>query len=189
MIENRAKSVMEKRSPLKSVVPDRLVPSVVLFCRIAVSETKEEVTKKHSNKLRNLSKEQERPLFDVYETVKLVELEEIPPKYVMDTLALGPNNSILDKFSPKDMLAELDILLKQCEISKVTAQSINDINAATMKYIKACSKQKSPRHLIMTKKYLMQNYLAAVSFHKGLGFCVMKQQLYQKKLDDIFQLN
>ncbi len=106
----------------------------------------------------------------------------------MDTLALGPNNSILDKFSPKEMLAELDILLKQCERSNVSSQSINDINAATMKYIKACSKQKSPRNLVMTKKYLMQNDLVAVPFDKGIGFCVMKQKLYQTKLDSILGL-
>ena len=111
-IERHAKTVAEKRSTVQPCVPDSLIPSVVLFCRIAVSATKEEVTKKHSHKLGNLSREQERPLFNVHDTVKLVELDEIPPKYVMDTLALGPNNSILDKFNKKEMLAELDIAEK-----------------------------------------------------------------------------
>ena len=70
---------------------------------------------KHCNKSQNLSKEQERPLFNVHDTVKLIDLDETPPRYVLDTLALGPNNSILDKFNAKEMLAELDILVKKCQ--------------------------------------------------------------------------
>ena len=188
-IEKHAKAVADKRIALQSVVPDKLVPSVVLFCRIEVSNTKEELMEKHSNKLQNLSREQERPLFNVHDTVKLVELDEVPPKYVLDTLALGPNNSILDKFNSKEMLAELDILLKKCQSSQVSSQIINDINAATIKYIKACSNQKSPRSLIMTKKYLMEKDLVAVSFDKGIGFCVMKKSKYREKLDKILSLD
>lgn len=86
------------------------------------------------------------------------------------------------------MLAELDILLKRCADSNTTSQCINDINSATMKYIKACSLQKSPRSLIMTKKYLIEKDLVAVPFDKGVGFCVMKQQLYHSKLDSILGL-
>ncbi len=187
-IEKRAKTVEDRRIALRPVVPDRLVPSVVLFCRIEVSNTKEELVKKHANKLQNLSREQERPLFNTHDTVKLVELDEIPPKYVMDTLALGPNNSIMDKFNPKVMLAELDILLKKCQRSQVPSEIINDINAATTKYIKTCSSQKSPRNLVMTKKYLVGKELVAVPFDKGVGYCVMKQSTYRQKLDNILSL-
>ena len=104
------------------------------------------------------------------------------PQYVLDNLALRPNNSILDKFNSKEMLAELDMLLKNCKHNNVSSEVINDINAATMKYIKACSKQKSPRNLVMTKKYLTENKLMAVPFDKGIGFCVMKVNSYKRSL-------
>ena len=66
---------------------------------------------------------------------------------------------------------------------------INDINAASMKYIQSCSSQKSPRNLIMAKKYLKDNNLVAVPFDKGVGFCVMKEQKYKDKLNDILKLD
>ena len=86
------------------------------------------------------------------------------------------------------MLAELDILVKKCQSSQVASEIINDINAATIKYIKACSRQKTPRNLVMTKKYLMEKDLVAIPFDKGVGFCVMKVSTYRKKLDDILSL-
>ena len=183
-----AETVAEKRSLLKDSLPAKLIPSVILFSRIKISETRKLVANTHSKKLENLSSQQERPLFEVHDTVKLVDLDQNPPQYVLDTLALGPNNSILDKFSQKEMLADLDILLKKCQTDKVASEVINDINAASMKYIKACSKQKSPRHLMMTKKYLTQNNLVAVPFDKGIGFCVMKADCYKSKLNDILKL-
>ena len=81
-------------------------------------------------------------------TVKFVDVDQMPPQYVLDTLALGPNNSILDKFNSKEMLAELDMLLKNFKNNNVSSEVINDINAARMKFIKAYSKQKSPRNLV-----------------------------------------
>ena len=87
------------------------------------------------------------------------------------------------------MLADLDILLKKCQNSNVSTETINDIIEPTMKYIKACSAQKSPRHLVMTKKYLSEHDLLAVPFDKGVGFCIMKVDSYRSKLNDILQLD
>ena len=60
------------------------------------------VRKKHSiklnDKLLRLPEEQERPLFDVNNTVICVHLDRNPPKYAMDILSLGPKNSALGKF-------------------------------------------------------------------------------------------
>ena len=135
---HHAEMVAEKRSRLKENLPTKLIPSVILFSRIKLSETRTQVVKTHTKKLENLAHQQERPLFTVPDTVKLLDLDLQPPQYVLDTLALGPNNSILDKFNRKEMLADLDLLLKKCQADKVTSEVINDINAATMKYIKAC---------------------------------------------------
>ena len=63
----------------------------------------------HTKKLENLSKEQGRPLFNLHDTVKLFELDIVPPKYVLNTLALVPKNPVLAKFDRKEMLAEIDL--------------------------------------------------------------------------------
>ena len=56
-----------------------------------------------------MSKEQGRPLFNLHDTVKLFELDIVPPKYVLNTLALVPKNPVLAKFDRKEMLAAIDL--------------------------------------------------------------------------------
>ena len=60
-----------------------------------------EVASTHQKKLDNLSKQQEHRLFNVHDTVRLFELDIHPPKYVLDTLSMGPKNPILNKFNKK----------------------------------------------------------------------------------------
>ena len=142
----------------------------------------------HNKKLLALSEEQQRPLFSVQNTVILHELDETPPKYVMDTLSLGPKNSVLEKFNPHDVLAELDGLLSFCKDNNVTEDVISDINIKTIAYIKKCKKQVSNRNVQATKRYLKEKSLLAVPFDKGVGICVMKRQAYEDKLSSILQL-
>ena len=71
----------------------------------------------------------------------------------------------------------------------MSADIVNDINIKTFKYIKACSNQKSPRNLILTKRYLKQNDLLAVPFDKGVGICLMKRETYEKKMEEILKLD
>ena len=40
----------------------------------------------------------------------------------------------------------------------------------------------------MTQKYLKDNKLLAVPFDKGVGICLMKQEVYEDKLMDILKL-
>ena len=111
-----------------------------------------------------------------------------PPSYVMETLALGPKNAVLDKFNAHDTLAELYMLLNHCKANGVSDETITDINVKTLTYIKKCKQLKPSRNLIMTKKYLTEKKLVAVPFDKGIGICIMKQEMYQKKLDVILNL-
>ena len=94
----------------------------------------------HNKKLAALSDEQERPLFSVKNTVIECELDNPLPRYVNDTLALGPKSAILDKFNEKDVLAELDGLLSHCKRYQVNNDIITDINVKTLNYIKKCKK-------------------------------------------------
>ena len=90
-------------------------------------------------------------MFNVQNTVVTCDLEKQPPGYVLDTLCLGPKNATLDRFNPKDILAELDDLLQFCKRNLVLNDTITDINIKTLTYIKKCKKMKTPRHLMLTR--------------------------------------
>ena len=118
----------------------------------------------------------------------MLNLDVNPPQYVLDTLALGPRNSVLDKFNKNMVLAELDILLGRCERDNIEHDSINDINIAVVRYIRQCEKQHFPRNLKLTQAFLKKHDLLAIPFDKGTGFCVMKAAEYEAKIMDILNL-
>ena len=72
--------VYEKRNILKSVLPSRLLPSVLVFTSLTLFNTRKNVEATHTKKLENLSKEL--PLFNLHNTVKLFEIDIVPSKYV-----------------------------------------------------------------------------------------------------------
>ena len=171
---------------MKSVLTSKLLPSVLLFTRVTLYNTRKNVEATHTKKLENLSKEQGRPLFNLHHTVKLFELDIVPPKHVLDTLALGPKNPVLEKSDWKAMLVEIDLLLNHLQEQNVSNETISDINIAAINY--RCSKQSIPRNLIMTKKYIEKHNLLAVPFDKGNGICLIKPQAYENELMDILKL-
>ena len=180
--------VNKKRDSLKAAVPEKLLPSIAVFVRVTKKECGREQRNKHNKKLFTLSEEQERPLFNVKNTVVIHGVEIDPPSYVIETLSLGPKNAVLDRFEPKDVLAELDGLLNFCKTQNIPNETITDINVKTLNYIKKCKNMKPSRNITMTKKYLKDNDLVAVPFDKGVGICLMKQETYKQKLDEILQL-
>ena len=155
------------------------------MARMDVRQTQ---TRTHNDKLFSLSKEQGQPLFNVKNTVIAYGLDSTPPVYVMQTLSLGPKNAVLDRFEPKDVLTELDLLLSHCKSKQVSEETITDINVKTLAYIKKCKKLKSSRNIALTQKYLKEHNLVAVPFDKGIGICIMKVETYHQKLDEILNL-
>ena len=121
-------------------------------------------------------------------TVKVLDVSIQIPKYVMQTLQMGPRNPVLEKFNEKEVLSELDCFFKFCKENYIGDACINDINIKTLNYIKACKKQKTPRNISLTQKFLKDNNLVAVPFDKWIGFCIMTQKLYEQKLDPIIDL-
>ena len=89
---------------------------------------------------------------------------------------------------PYVILVELDLFLDFFKSNNVDDRIIMDINVKTLAYIKRCQKQKEPRHIMMTNRYLKDNYLLAIPFDKGVGICVMKKETYHSKLDQIISL-
>ena len=120
---NKAKKLKEThqnvvhttRTMLRDSISAKLIPPVAFYTRQTVKQVRLGVQQTHSKKLESLSKEQQRPLFDVHDTVKFCELDIQPPRYVIDTLAIGPKNAVLDKFDPNVTLAQIDSLLYRCK--------------------------------------------------------------------------
>ena len=71
---------------------------------------------------------------------------------------------------------------------EVEDELMTDINVKTLTYIKNCKKQKTPRNIQMTRRYLRENNLMAVPFDKGIWICIMDQNTYNNKLDAIIRL-
>ena len=109
------------------------------------------------------------------------------PKFVMETLSLGPKSAVLDKFDPKEVLAEVDKLLAHCKENDISDDIITDINVKTLTYIKKCKKLKGSRNVLLTKKYLKENNVLAVLFDKGVGICIMKKETYFEKMKKILE--
>ena len=128
----------EKRATLREAVPSSCLPSVILHSRIKRKEVRRNQRHTHNKKLCALSEDQERPLFNVQNTVVMCDLNITPPNYVLETLSLGPKNAVLDKFEPKDVLAELDGLINHCTENNISDQTITNINVKTLNYIKKC---------------------------------------------------
>ena len=173
---------------MKLNIKSTLIPSVIFHTRYVLRELRQTQTTKLNDKLKRLSTEQGKPLFDVHNTVICHELEEEPPKYVLETLALGPKNSVLEKFDQKGVLAELDKLMNYCSEKGIEDDIVNNINVRTLNYIKACNKQKASRHVHMTKRYLKEKRLLAVPFDKGIGICLMTVECYKQKMMEIIDL-
>ena len=108
-----------KRTALKTYIwgqnIQKLLTSILFFTRMDIKRVRRETTDKHNNKLLVLSEEQERPLFNVKNTIIMFDLENTPPKYVLETLSLGPKNAVLNKFEPNDVLTQLDLFINHCD--------------------------------------------------------------------------
>ena len=181
-------SVNSKRNNLIQSVPNKCLPSVIFHSRHARKTNRQCVKLRHTKKLSVLSQRQNKPLFNVKNTIRVFEFDKHIPLYVKETLSLGPRNPILDKFNDKEVLTELDCFLKYCVDHNVPDPTITDINIKTLHYIKTCKNQKTPRHINMTKKFLEENKLVAVPFDKGIGFCLMPRKSYEDKLNPIINL-
>ena len=143
----------------------------------------------YSKKLQNLSIDQGKPLFITENTVKLIDIEQTPPLYVVETLSLGPRSAVLEDFDPKEVLAEIDNLLRHCKDNGkfLHDEWITGINVKTLNYMKKCKKLKTSRHSL-TKRYLKDNDYLALPFDKGVGICIMSKDNNKKKMDKLINL-
>ena len=93
-LQSVTKTLDTKRYELISVLPEKCVPSVALHTRNSRVQIRKEQLKIHNEKLTTLSEEQQRPLFNVHNTVVTCGLEKPPPSYVMETLPRSQKCSV-----------------------------------------------------------------------------------------------
>ena len=81
--ENHINVIETKRTLLKDKILPKLIASVVFHTRQTVKQTRQDVQNTHAKKLESLSKEQQRPLFEVHDTVQISDDDIVPPRYVI----------------------------------------------------------------------------------------------------------
>ena len=121
----------------------------------------------------------------MYDSVKVIDVDIEIPRYVLDTLALGPKHPVLDKFDLKTSLAEVEGLLEFCEPKDCPTGMVNEIEAASTRYHKKADKQLIHKNVVLTKKFLEKNDLMAVQMDKANGFAIMPKCKYNQKMEDI----
>ena len=89
-------------------VQNNLLPLILLYRRYEWISFRNKQALVHSNKLTNLSLDKDEPLLSENKLVINHGLNHDLPKYVRDSLLLGPKGAVLDKINPKNVLAESD---------------------------------------------------------------------------------
>ena len=136
LVEDLNLRLNEKRCVLRDKIPHHCLPSAVVYSRLDRLKNRKSVVATHGKKLKLLAARQQKPLFNVTNTVQVCDVSINIPNYVMQTLAMGPRHPVMDKFNEKDVLVELDGFLKFCKDKHVNNAAITDINVKTLNYIK-----------------------------------------------------
>ena len=84
----------------------------------------------------------------------------------------------------------IDSFLSELKLNRIPGEKLCEIEAAAKRYAKYVKQTPSDKGVEKARKYLKDNGLLAVPFDpfdKGVGFCVMKKETYEKKLKDLSQ--
>ena len=94
----------------------------------------------------------------------------------------------LEKNLTKHFLADFDIFLSQLKNQKTSGETLCEIEGICKKaYAKNVRQTPRDKAVEKTRKYLKDNVLLAVPFDKGVGFCIMRKQTYESKLESWLQ--
>ena len=150
------------------------------------------VRRRHQKKLQMLATEQERPLTNLKNTVRIVGDIQEPTKFVMDILALGLKHRVRGKFNKLHYLADVDKLLVALKGQNVEtnagrddADVQNEINAMATTYVRTMKTFKADQAVLQVNKYLKTNCLKAIPFDKEAGYCLTKDTDDEKRLLDV----
>ena len=77
--------------------------------------------------------------------------------------------------------------MSELKLIRIPGEKSCEIEAAAKRYDKNVKQTPSDKDVEKARKYLKDNGLLAVPFDKGVGFCVMKKETYEKKMKDLLQ--
>ena len=77
--------------------------------------------------------------------------------------------------------------LSQLKSQKTSGETLCEIEDAVEAYAKNVRQTPRDKAVEKTRKYLKDNGLLAVFFDKGFGFCIMRKQTYESKLEPLLQ--
>ena len=113
--------------------------------------------------------------------------EVILPLWAREVLSFGRKHPVRDKFNEIHFLADIDTFLSELKLKRITGEKLCETEAAAKRIAKNVKQTPSDKDVEKARKFSKDNGLLAVPFDKGVGFCVMKKETYEKKLKDLLQ--
>ena len=84
-------------------------------------------------------------------------------------------------------MAHIEIFLSQLKKQKTSGETLYEIEAATNAYAKNVRQTQQTMPFRKTRKFFKDIGLLAVPFDKVVGFCIMRKQMYELKLESFLQ--
>lgn len=169
---------------LKLEIPDVLIPSIASDCHKKAAKLIQLLEEKHNKKIDIPSEYQNKPCFNINESVKVSDEGITIPDFVKSSLSRGARSPMLDRFDKNDVLAEINSMLgfteNQCTPFFRPFQ-INDIRNSTLAYVQSCATKTNPE-LENTKEWLKKHKIKAVPGDKSNSFTLIKETEYEAKI-------
>ena len=177
------------RGAVQRGVDEEFWPSVMKYLSLWGQRQTTTVKETHQKKLMKLSERQDRPLGKQDEgSVRALDDVELR-NWVQQVLAIGSKHPVRDKFNETHFLADIDIFLSGLKNRLVPGEAVCEIEAMAKSYAKRVKQTPSDKGVEKARKYLKSNGLVAVTYDKGVGFCVMRKDTYENKLSDTLDSN
>ena len=159
-------------------------PSVIFYLNRQARCSVNNLISRQKRKLEKLS---DRLLKNLDERAVKILDGVILPLWVREVLSFGPKHAVRDKLNEIYFVADIDSFLSELKLNRIPGEKLCEIEAAAKRYAKNVKQIPSDKGVEKARKYLKDNGLLAVPFDKGVGFCVMKKETYEKKLKDLLQ--
>ena len=71
--------------------------------------------------------------------------------------------------------------MSELKLNNIPDEKLCEVEAAAKRYAKKVKQTPTDKFVEKARKFLKDNGLLAVPFDKGVDFCVMKKETYEKK--------
>ena len=173
---------------MRKCIDEKWWPSVIFYLNLQARCSVNNLISRHKKKLEKLSERQYRPLKNLDERSARILDDLILQLWVREGLKFLNQNiryeTSLMKFTS---LRTLTIFLSELKLNRLPGEKLCEIEAATKEYAKNGKQTPSEKGVEKARKYLKDICLLAVPFDKGVDFCVMKKETYEKNLKNLLQ--